>query len=115
MLVILNIVLLLFPIIPLCLLLMAASDNRRRTWLLSVAFSILIVFMWSSLVGWMVRDAESMDVKLSMFDDPGGGALHFFFSSMWPVSVYMLMIAAAGYFANRNSMRRISRRLQNSG
>jgi hypothetical protein len=111
MFVILNLLILLFPLVSLSLLFKATSDGRRRTWLLGVAFSIFIVFMWSSLVGWMMRDTESMDVKLSMFDDPGGGALHFFFSSMWPISVYLLMIAAGGYFANRNSMQRINRQL----
>ena len=106
-----NLVIIFFPVIPVILLvLLSVNHNLRRFWLLSLSFSIVMIFVWSYFINWAWRYTHSSGLPFNPFAGPAAPFLYFFFGSLWPPTGYALMLAVAGYFANRVALRRIKQR-----
>lgn len=105
---ILNLLLLLLPTAPLVLLLTSTSNSLRRTWLLCLAFSILALLLWTSLVNWIVLGERhvGLNTTLNMFEGVYLTVMRFFFTSMWPAAIYAILLGIAGYYANRYAINR---------
>ena len=109
-----NLVIIFFPVIPVILLLLSMNHNLRRFWLLILPFTIFMLFVWSYVINWAWHYSLSAGAPFSPFEGAAAPFLYFFFSSLWPPAVYALLLAVAGYFANRVAARRIERRARQS-
>ena len=105
MLEIVNLSMLLLPLLPLTLLLVAMSDAQRRNGLYCLASTLSSMFIWASFVNWILRDSG-----LVLFEGWVGAVLHFLLYNIWAIATYGLLIAITGHFANRYALRRIRSR-----
>jgi len=91
------------PLTPLSVLLVTKYDGRRRVCLLSIAFSLFIVMLFYSVLRWIAMDV----LENSLFKGANSALWTNIFTSNLPIIVYMLIVATAGYFANRRALQRV--------
>jgi hypothetical protein len=92
----------LLPLVSVLMLFLATSNKLRRGWLMLTGLFLFSLLVWSLLINWSLHLTETR-----LFQGSLTIALRFLFSRSWAVTVYALIIAAVGYFANRHAVRRI--------